>query len=230
MSKIWPHSLTISTPSPNEFDRKIERMKKFVPTILAVVLTAASISGVRADDTEGRFFFQNQGMQPQGFAAATDAGSPAAPQARAAKAAAEPAKGLVKHGRALGYVAHARGSVRDIIARHAAANGVPFKLADAVVRIESRYNPRVSNGGALGLMQIKPATARGVGFAGSASALYNAETNVTFGMRYLAQAYRLSGGDVCGTVMRYQSGHYAHHMNAANRAYCSKARAIMASN
>ena len=205
-------------------------MKKFVPTILAVALTAGTISGVRADDTQGRFFFQNQGMQPQGFAAAIDTGSPAAPKARAAKAAAEPAKGLVKHGRALGYEAHARGSVRDIIARHAAANGVPFKLADAVVRIESRYNPRVSNGGALGLMQIKPATARGVGFAGSASALYNAETNVTFGMRYLAQAYRMSGGDICGTVMRYQSGHYSNHMNAANRAYCSKARAIMASN
>lgn len=209
-------------------------MRKFVPTILVVALAAGTISGARADDTEGRFFFQNQGMQPQGFAV-SDTGSPAAstiaiPTAATSTSAAEPARGLVKHGRALGYEAHARGSVRDIIARHAAANGVPFKLADAVVRIESRYNPRVSNGGALGLMQIKPATARGVGFAGSASALYNAETNVTFGMRYLAQAYRMSGGDVCGTVMRYQSGHYSNHMNAANRAYCSKARAIMASN
>ena len=218
-----------------KFDRKIERMKKVVPTTLVAALAAGMISGARADDTQGRFFFQNQGMQPQGFAATAETGSPAAPMARrmktlAAKTAAEPARGLVKHGRALGYEAHARGSVRDIIARHAAANGVPFKLADAVVRIESRYNPRVSNGGALGLMQIKPATARGVGFAGSASALYNAETNVTFGMRYLAQAYRMSGGDICGTVMRYQSGHYSNHMNAANRAYCSKARAIMASN
>jgi len=201
-------------------------MKKFVPTILAAALAAAPISTARADDTEGRFWFQNQGMQVRDLAA-TPAGSPAAP-ADAAKG--ERTRGHVKHGAALGYEAHARGSVRDIIARHAAANGVPFKLADAVVRIESRYNPRVANGGALGLMQIKPATARGVGFAGSASALYNAETNVTFGMRYLAQAYRMSGGDVCATVMRYQSGHYANHMNAANRAYCSKARAIMASN
>ncbi|HMN73581.1 MAG TPA: transglycosylase SLT domain-containing protein [Rhodoblastus sp.] len=201
-------------------------MKQFAPTILAAALAAGSISGARADDTEGRFWFQNQGMQVRDLAA-TPAGSPAAP---AETARAEPARGRAKHGRALGYETGARGSVRDIIARHAAANGVPFKLADAVVRIESRYNPRVSNGGALGLMQIKPATARGVGFAGSASALYNAETNVTFGMRYLAQAYRMSGGDVCGTVMRYQSGHYSNHMNAANRAYCSKARAIMASN
>ena len=109
-------------------------------------------------------------------------------------------------------------------------NGVPFALADAVVRIESRYNPRVSNGGAMGLMQIKPATARGVGFAGSATALYHPETNVAYGMKYLAQAYRMSGGDVCGTVMRYQSGTYSKHMSAANRAYCSKARAIMAQN
>ena len=197
-------------------------MKKFVPTILAAALAAAPISGVRADDTEGRFWFQNQGMTRD--LAATPAGSPAAAPPG------EPARGLVKRGAALGYEAGARGSVRDIIAKHAAANGVPFKLADAVVQIESRYNPRVSNGGALGLMQIKPATARGVGFAGSASALYHAETNVTFGMKYLAQAYRMSGGDICGTVMRYQSGHYSHHMNAANRAYCSKARAIMASN
>ena len=48
-------------------------------------------------------------------------------------------------------------------------------------------------------------------------------------MKYLAQVYRQSGGDVCATVMRYQSGAYARHMNAANRAYCSKARSIMAS-
>jgi soluble lytic murein transglycosylase-like protein len=122
------------------------------------------------------------------------------------------------------------GAIRELIAKHAAANGVPFKLADAVVRIESTYKPHVSNGGALGLMQIKPSTARGVGFGGSAGDLYSAETNIRFGMKYLAQVYRQSGGDVCGTVMRYQSGAYSKHMNAANRAYCSKARAIMVSN
>ncbi len=123
------------------------------------------------------------------------------------------------------------GAIREIIAKHAAANGVPFKLADAVVRIESTYKPHVSSSaGALGLMQIKPATARGVGFSGAAGDLYSAETNIRFGMKYLAQVYRQSGGDLCGTVMRYQSGAYAKHMNAANRAYCSKARSIMASN
>ena len=122
------------------------------------------------------------------------------------------------------------GSIRELIAKHAAENGVPFQLADAVVQIESQYRPDVANGGALGLMQIKPSTARGVGFDGSAQELYTADTNLRYGMRYLAQVYQKSGGDLCGTVMRYQSGAYSTHMNAANRAYCSKARSIMARN
>lgn len=198
-------------------------MNKIIIGIAAAILTTSSLTAARADeDTLGRFPFQIQAM--------TASASMTSAQPAASSAPADDAARGHRRGHALGYESGARGSVRDIIARHAAANGVPFALADAVVRIESRYNPRVSNGGALGLMQIKPATARGVGFAGSASALYNAETNVAYGMRYLAQAYKLSGGDTCGTVMRYQSGTYSNHMNAANRAYCSKARAIMAQN
>ena len=196
-------------------------MQKFIIGLTAAALATSSITLAHAeDDTLGRFPFQVQ---------AASESAPAVASRAPAQVAREESRGR-RHGKELGFEAGARGSVRDIIARHAAANGVPFALADAVVRIESRYNPRVSNGGALGLMQIKPATARGVGFAGSAGALYNAETNVAYGMKYLAQAYRLSGGDTCGTVMRYQSGTYSNHMSAANRAYCSKARAIMAQN
>jgi soluble lytic murein transglycosylase-like protein len=201
-------------------------MNKFIVGACGIALVAASTSIARADDDAGRFPFLMDGMQT------SSAQQSAQPTAAPSTAPVAQVRG--RHVRAtrgaLGYDSGARGSVRDIIARHAAANGVPFALADAVVRIESRYNPRVANGGALGLMQIKPATARGVGFAGSASSLYHPETNVAYGMRYLAQAYRLSGGDTCGTVMRYQSGTYSNHMSAANRAYCSKARAIMAQN
>jgi soluble lytic murein transglycosylase-like protein len=134
------------------------------------------------------------------------------------------------HGaRALTASGETRGRYASLIARHAAAAGVPYKLADAVVRIESRYNPSVSHGGAVGLMQIKPQTARGLGYSGGAGGLMNPETNLRYGMLYLAQAYRMAGGDTCGTVMRYQSGHYATRFSGANRAYCGKARAIMAS-
>lgn len=84
--------------------------------------------------------------------------------------------------------------------------------------------------GEVGLMQIKHPTARGMGYDGSRAALYNPATNVKWGMRYLAGAYRLAGGDTCGTVMRYQGGHGATRMSPAARTYCSKARTIMASN
>lgn len=162
---------------------------------------------------------------------------PPATTAPAAKDTTAPSKGSgksaaaeIRGARPLGAPAEIRGRYRDLIARHAQANGIPFELADAVVRIESRYNPSAHNGGAVGLMQIKPQTARGLGYAGGAGGLTNPDTNLRYGMLYLAQAYRMSGGNTCATVMRYQSGHYATRMSGANRSYCSKARTIMASN
>jgi len=136
---------------------------------------------------------------------------------------------VVKNGRALGYVHSTRERYRDLIAKHAKEHGLPFALVDAVVRVESRYNPRAYNGGAYGLMQIKHQTARGLGYGGSAAGLYDPDTNLRYAVKYLAQAYQMSGGDTCTTVMRYQSGHYAKRMNGANRAYCSKVRTIVAS-
>ncbi|WP_237482072.1 lytic transglycosylase domain-containing protein [Lichenibacterium dinghuense] len=119
-------------------------------------------------------------------------------------------------------------SLAELLAKHAFAEGVPVALAKAVVRIESGGNARASNHGALGLMQIKWATARAVGFSGPAVGLLVADTNLRYGMKVLAQAYRDAHGDVCGALMRYQSGHLARHPNAANRAYCAHARSLMA--
>lgn len=141
----------------------------------------------------------------------------------------EPRRRIAPEARALGYHTPSRERYRDLIAKHAAANGLPFSLGDAVVRVESRYQPHVTNGGAVGLMQIKPATARGLGYRGDAKGLMHPETNIQFGMKYLGQAYRMANGDICGTVMRYQSGHYAKRMNRANLAYCAKVRTISAS-
>jgi soluble lytic murein transglycosylase-like protein len=112
-------------------------------------------------------------------------------------------------------------SIRALIARHAAANGVPAYLADAIVRHESRYNPRARNGANIGLMQISLPTARALGYDGSAAGLADAETNLAYGVRYLAQAWRLAGGDTCRTVLKYQGGHRAVTMTPAARAYCA---------
>jgi len=107
---------------------------------------------------------------------------------------------------AAGRVSH--GAIDAMIERHAAANGVPAALVHRVVIRESRYNPRASNRGALGLMQIKFATARGVGYSGSASGLFDAETNLTYAVRYLAGAYKAAGGNANRAVALYASGYY----------------------
>jgi soluble lytic murein transglycosylase-like protein len=95
----------------------------------------------------------------------------------------------------------------DLIATHAAQNGVPVQLAEAVVRHESNFNPRVTGrAGEIGLMQIKLETARGLGYRGSRKALYDPATNIAWGMKYLGQAARLAGGSECGTLSRYNAG------------------------
>jgi soluble lytic murein transglycosylase-like protein len=119
-------------------------------------------------------------------------------------------------------------TIRPLIARHASENGVPFALVDAVVRIESRYNPGARNGVNVGLTQINVRTAQSLGYRGGASGLLDAETNLRYGVKYLAQAYKLAGGDTCGTVLRYQSGHRAETMNRASRAYCGKVKTLIA--
>ena len=40
-------------------------------------------------------------------------------------------------------------------------------------------------------MQIKPATARMIGYRGTTKALYDPETNIRWGMQYLAMAHQL---------------------------------------
>lgn len=119
-------------------------------------------------------------------------------------------------------------ALKPLIARYASENGVPYELADAVVRVESRYNAGARNGPNLGLTQINFRTAQSLGYSGDAAGLFDAETNLRYGIKYLAQAYRLAGGDTCGTILRYQFGHRTTTMTSASRAYCAKVKVITA--
>ncbi len=122
-----------------------------------------------------------------------------------------------------------RQDIGRLIEQAARAEGIPVTLAHAVVRVESNYNPRVrGRSGEIGLMQIKPSTARAMGFSGSASALYDPATNLRWGMRYLAGARELAGGDICGTILRYNAGHAARRMNPISARYCRKVQTFLA--
>jgi hypothetical protein len=100
------------------------------------------------------------------------------------------------------------GDLDAMIARHAQLNGLPAALVHRVVIRESRYNPRATNHGALGLMQIKYATARAMGYTGSPAGLLDPETNLTYAVRYLAGAYRVAGGNANRAVANYAHGYY----------------------
>jgi soluble lytic murein transglycosylase-like protein len=130
---------------------------------------------------------------------------------------------------ALTNSAAADGQYSAIIARYAASYGVPMSLAKAVIKIESNYRPNtVGSAGEIGLMQIKPATARMMGYTGSVKGLFDPDTNIKYGMKYLAMAQGLGGGTTCGTILKYNAGHGATRMNPISAAYCSKVKVQMA--
>ncbi|MCO6185631.1 lytic transglycosylase domain-containing protein [Rhizobium sp. L1K21] len=115
-----------------------------------------------------------------------------------------------------------------LIKTYAKKYGVPESLAHAVVKVESNFNPKArGRAGEIGLMQIKPATARAIGYSGSSKGLYDPETNIQFGMKYLAMAQELGGGETCNTILKYNAGHGARRMNPVSAAYCQKVKAIM---
>src|ERR1700681_962370 len=96
-----------------------------------------------------------------------------------------------------------------LVPTHAKAHAVPEALVHRVIVRESRYQPAlVGRGGTIGLMQIKLATARGLGYTGSAEGLRDPETNLIYGIKYLAGAYHAAGSDHTRAMHYYASGYY----------------------
>lgn len=102
----------------------------------------------------------------------------------------------------------ANGNLDALIARHAAANNVPEDTVRRVIKRESGGNPRVVSQGNFGLMQIKLATARSMGYTGNAAGLLDAETNMTYAVKYLAGAYQAADGNAIRAVHYYAAGYY----------------------
>ncbi|WP_063776636.1 lytic transglycosylase domain-containing protein [Microvirga massiliensis] len=99
-------------------------------------------------------------------------------------------------------------SIDALVARYAKMHGVPEALIHRVIQRESGYNPRAANRGHLGLMQIRHDTARGMGYRGPASGLLDADTNLAYGVPYLANAYLVAGGNPARAISLYSRGYY----------------------
>jgi soluble lytic murein transglycosylase-like protein len=93
--------------------------------------------------------------------------------------------------------------LNEIFAEAAATYGVDEKLLKAVAKVESNFNASaVSSAGAVGIMQLMPATAAGLGVSDS----YDARENIFGGAKYLSQLLSKYDGDTSLALAAYNAG------------------------
>lgn len=101
--------------------------------------------------------------------------------------------------------------IDEAITMAAARHNVDPNLVRAVIKVESNFNSNaVSRKGAMGLMQLMPATARSLKVQNP----FDPEQNVDAGVRHLKQLLENYGGDVNLTLAAYNAGAGAVARNA----------------
>jgi soluble lytic murein transglycosylase-like protein len=99
-----------------------------------------------------------------------------------------------------------RDDVAGLIDRTAKQVGVEQALVHAVVAAESAYNSQaVSHAGAVGLMQVMPATASDYGVS-STEALFDPAVNIKTGVRHLKRLLDKYDNDYGRAIMAYNAG------------------------
>ena len=99
--------------------------------------------------------------------------------------------------------AYTREQLGNIVSNISAKYNVDEKLVTAVIRQESGFNPKAkSKAGAMGLMQLMPATARGLGVKDP----YNPVQNIEGGVKYLSNLLKKYNGNIVLALAAYNAG------------------------
>ena len=95
------------------------------------------------------------------------------------------------------------GAISETIRQAAHHYGVDSRLIEAMVQVESRFEPfAVSRVGAMGLMQLMPETARQLGVANP----FDIEENIYAGVRYFKSLYNRFNGNLRLSLAAYNAG------------------------
>ena len=119
------------------------------------------------------------------------------------KAQFERANGIISYSNRYNISAGLSTSIFDA----ALAEGIDPELAFRLVRLESEFNPRAKSPvGAIGLTQLMPSTARLYRKGVTVDDLYDRDTNLRIGFKYLRNLMRLYKGNVELALVAYNRG------------------------
>lgn len=191
-------SANIQTPKNTDeavttFKECLASAERSVQAMAVDALLAASNSGAVSLDTV---------QQILGFTPQTDAPVDTSPVADTFTSSSSSANTTAANATSSGSVSSPE-NLEEYFKEASETYGVDINLLKAIARQESNFNPSAtSSASAMGVMQLMPSTAKGLGVTNA----YDAQENIMGGAKLMAQNLKKYNGDVSLALAAYNAG------------------------
>lgn len=191
-------SANIQTPKNTDeavttFKECLASAERSVQAMAVDALLAASNSGAVSLDTV---------QQILGFTPQTDAPVDTSPVADTFTSSSSSANTTAANATSSGSVSSPE-NLEEYFKEASETYGVDINLLKAIARQESNFSPSAtSSAGAMGVMQLMPSTAKGLGVTNA----YDAQENIMGGAKLMAQNLKKYNGDVSLALAAYNAG------------------------